>query len=162
MKTLAESLKHIKLTRVAVPTTAFLAITALSGPLVKAADRSEVGEVSPLIQMHVGGVHTSLIYKEGAETPKLLIYTRHSEYTGNDVVRRVINDVGVDTGQTFIEDLISDPNVFPFLTNSALDGDFTFNETIRASFQDLVYGGYRIFQGEIPIQSIPAMTLSGA
>ena len=150
MTTSSASLKHIKLTRVALPTTviaAFLAITALNGANVKAANRSEVGEVSPLIQMHVGGVHTSLIYKEGAETPKLLIYTRHSEYTGNDLVRRGINDEGVDTGQTFIEDFIVDPNVFPFLTNSALDGGFTFNETIRDSFQDLVYGGFRIFQG---------------
>ena len=159
MTTLSASLKHIKLTRVAVPTTviaAFLAITALNGPLVKAADRSEVGEVSPLIQMHVGGVHTSLIYKKGVETPKLLIYTRHSEYTGRDLVRSKDNDVGVDTGQTFIEDLILDPNSFPFLTEfdgAKFDGGFTFNQTIRDSFKELVYGGFRIFQGLS--QSVP-------
>ena len=59
-------------------------MTALLAAQVKAADLpSEVGEAGPLIQMHVGGVHTSLIYN------------LHSAGSGSDFSEFTIDDSGL-------------------------------------------------------------------
>ncbi|HEY0787209.1 MAG TPA: hypothetical protein VGE86_01100, partial [Thermoanaerobaculia bacterium] len=49
-------------------------------------DKSVCGEVSPLIPMQsTEAVHMGLVWKKGAQTPKILFHSRFPEYTPNDV-----------------------------------------------------------------------------
>jgi len=118
---------------------------------------AEVGKLDPLIAFHIPPLHAGLVWKQESESPKLLFFARHTEMRGTDIVR--IEDEGIDKEQTLIGDLIRDPNIFPFLVDRSLDdGSKTFNETLRASFKNLVNGGFLMQQG--PTQSIPTRILS--
>ena len=117
---------------------------------------SEIGVLDPLIPFHVGAIHAGLVWKEGSDQAKILHFQRHSETTGNDVVRS--EDVGVDENQTLIDEYIEDPDEFPYLVDEALDGELTFNNTLRDSYKQLLYGGFRLWQGLS--QSVPTRMLS--
>ena len=118
--------------------------------------RSIEGQLDPLIPFHVGAIHAGLVWKEGSDQAKILHFQRHSETTGNDVVRS--KDRGVDENQTLIDEYIEDPDEFPYLVDAALDGELTFNNTLRDSYKQLLYGGFRLWQGLS--QSVPTRMLS--
>ena len=149
--------KTIFLAVTAFAVLAIAALSVLSALEKKSTHLAEVGKLDPLIAFHITPLHAGLVWKLEAESPELLFFARHTEMRGTDIVR--VEDHGVDNEQTLIGDLILDANIFPFLIDRSLnDGEKTFNETLRASFKNLVNGGFLIQQG--PTQSIPTRILS--
>ena len=102
------------------------------------------GRVGPLLPMHAMGVHNTLMWKTNEETPKMLMFHRHSAYTADEMVNPdVVNFV------------IANPNPGPANVNeTALSNPGNqFNSAMRRSFNQLCYGGYTIIHDVS--QSVP-------
>ena len=113
-------------------------------------ERSVCGEVSPLIPMQsTEAVHMGLVWKAGAEDPKILFHARFSEYVPNDVADPDVVDAAIAGGA-----LTNGANDFNRSLRDVLHpafGDGT--DPTADSFQRLTYGGYRLRQGLS--QSVP-------
>ena len=103
------------------------------------------GRVGPLLPMHAMPVHNTLVWKTNEDTPKMLMFHRHSAYTADEMVNPdVVNFVvanrnpgpGVNSNHTA-------------LSNSGNQ----FNSAMRRSFNQLCYGGYTIIHDVS--QSVP-------
>jgi hypothetical protein len=108
-------------------------------------DVAQCGRTGPEIPMHVTSVHASLLWNDTDETPKMLLFQRHSGYSADD-----------HTNPDVLNYLIQNPSPATFSQGNttiheegktALDSRFNqFNSAVRQSFQQLVYGGYNIIQ----------------
>ena len=90
------------------------------------------GRVGPLLVMHAMAVHNTMVWKTNEDTPKMLMFQRHSGYSKDEVVNPDI-----------LNFLIQNTN--PVTGQSALaHSGNQFNSAYRRSFQQLCYGGYNI------------------
>ncbi|MDB6055132.1 MAG: hypothetical protein JWN25_2655 [Verrucomicrobiales bacterium] len=94
------------------------------------------GKVGPLLVMHAMSVHNTIVWKTNEDTPKMLMFQRHSGYRADEI-----------TNPDIINFLISTPNPGPgaLLNQTALGNSGNqFNSAFRRAFQQLCYGGYNI------------------
>src|SRR5688572_33149969 len=62
-------------------------------------DKSQCGEVSPLIPMQsTEAVHMGLVWKKGSQRPKILFHARFPEYTPNDIADPQLIDRAISRG----------------------------------------------------------------
>ncbi|HYG21958.1 MAG TPA: galactose oxidase early set domain-containing protein [Verrucomicrobiae bacterium] len=104
------------------------------------------GKVGPLLPSHAMAVHNTLVWKTNEDTPKMLMFHRHSGYTADelanpDVINFIIQNPnpggpGAGGGDT----ALSNPGN-------------QFNSALRRSFNQLCYGGYTIIHDVS--QSVP-------
>jgi len=94
------------------------------------------GVVGPLIVMHAMSVHNTLVWKTNDDTPKMLMFQRHSGYSADEMNNPdIINFMLVNTN----------PGPGTLLGKTALgNAGNQFNSALRRSFQQLCYGGYNI------------------
>jgi hypothetical protein len=108
-------------------------------------DVSQCGRTGPQIPMHLTSVHASLVWNDTSETPKILLFQRHSGYraddhTNPDVLNYLIQNRSPATFSQGTSTIHEEGK-------TALDSRFNqFNSAVRQSFQQLVYGGYNIIQ----------------
>jgi hypothetical protein len=90
------------------------------------------GKVGPLLVMHAMSVHNTMVWKTNDDTPKMLMFQRHSGYSADEVANPDI-----------INFLLANTN--PATGQAALGNSGNqFNSAYRRSFQQLCYGGYNI------------------
>lgn len=99
------------------------------------------GKIGPLIVMHAMSVHNSMVWKTNDDTPKVLMFQRHSGYRADevanpDIINFLILNADPVTGKKAYSD--SAPQ---------------FNASFRRSFDQLCYGGYQIIHDVS--QSVP-------
>jgi hypothetical protein len=118
-------------------------------------DKSECGEVSPLIPMQsTEAVHMGLVWKRGAQTPKILFHSRFPEYTPNDVADPAVVDALISGGA-----LTNGVNDFSRALRDVRHPSFRDGSDPHAdSFQRLTYGGFLLRQGLS--QSVPTRILA--
>lgn len=107
-------------------------------------DRSQCGEVSPLIPMQsTEAVHMGLVWKKGSQSPKLLFHSRFPEYMPNDVTDPSVIDAAIAAGA--LTNGVNDfnPSLRDVRHPSFRDG----TDPTADSFQRLVYGGFLLRQG---------------
>ena len=103
------------------------------------------GKVGPLIVMHAMSVHNTLLWKKNEDTPKVLMFHRHSAYRADEVANPDI-----------INFLIANKNPGPGAlqgTTALSESANQFNSAFRRSFNKLAYGGYNIIHDVS--QSVP-------
>jgi hypothetical protein len=102
------------------------------------------GTVGPLLPMHAMAVHNTLVWKTNEDTPKMLMFHRHSAYTADEMVNPDV-----------VNFIIANPNPGPTnLNETALSNPGNqFNSAMRRSFNQLCYGGYTIIHDVS--QSVP-------
>jgi hypothetical protein len=116
--------------------------------------RAECGQVSPLIPMQSAeAVHMGLVWKQNAQTPKILFHSRFPEYTPNDMSDPALTDLAIARGA-----LTTAGNQFNTTLRDVLHGFDPFlglgkDRSADDSFQRLTYGGYLMRQGLS--QSVP-------
>lgn len=94
------------------------------------------GVVGPLIVMHAMSVHNTMVWKTNDDTPKMLMFQRHSGYSADEMNNPdIINFLLVNTNPG--------PGTLTGQTALANAGN-QFNSALRRSFQQLCYGGYNI------------------
>ncbi len=93
------------------------------------------GKVGPLLPTHAMSVHNTLVWKATEDTPKMLMFHRHSAYTADEM-----------TNPDVINFMIANPNPGPTNINETAFSNpgNQFNSAIRRSFNQLAYGGYTI------------------
>jgi len=94
------------------------------------------GQVGPLIVMHAMSVHNTLVWKTNDDTPKMLMFQRHSGYSADEMINPdIVNFLLVNTN----------PGPGTLAGKTALgNAGNQFNSANRRSFQQLCYGGYNI------------------
>jgi hypothetical protein len=103
------------------------------------------GKVGPVLPMHAMSVHNTLVWKTNEETPKMLMFHRHSGYTADEMANPdVINFI--------IQNKNPGPGANTNLTALSSAGN-QFNSSLRRSFNQLCYGGYTIIHDVS--QSVP-------
>lgn len=102
------------------------------------------GKVGPLLPMHAMPVHNTLVWKTNEDTPKMLMFHRHSGYTADEMVNPDV-----------VNFIIANPNPGPTFTNQTAlsNAGNQFNSAMRRSFNQLCYGGYTIIHDVS--QSVP-------
>jgi len=99
-------------------------------------NKASCGELQPLTPMQSAeGVHAGLVWKTGAESPKLLFHARFPEFMGKDIADPDAIDAAIAAGKLF--------NGIGAPPNDGNDFDFS----LRNSFKQLVYGGFLLRQG---------------
>lgn len=118
-------------------------------------DKAKCGEVSPLIPMQsTEAVHMGLVWKKGAQTPKILFHSRFPEYTPNDVADPAVVDAAIAAGA-----LTNGVNDFNRSLRDVRHPSFRDGSDPHAdSFQRLTYGGFLLRQGLS--QSVPTRIIA--
>src|SRR5262249_31480623 len=107
-------------------------------------NRALCRELQPLTPMQSAeGVHAGLVWKKGAESPKLIFHARFPEFMGKDIADPDAIDAAIAAGKLF-NGIGSEPN----------DGN-EFDFTLRNSFKQLVYGGFLLRQRLAPTLPTP-------
>src|SRR5262245_55500595 len=115
------------------------------------------GLLSPLIFTHTTAVHGGLVWKKGAQWPKLLLSFRHPEFRANDVVDpdvldQLINWRETDSTSSLLLGVTAAPK-FTFTCSSGLpvtifgalnDPRSNFQGAVRQSYAWGIYGGFSI------------------
>jgi len=94
------------------------------------------GRVGPLLPTHAMSVHNTMVWRTNDDTPKMLMFHRHSAYTADEMANPDI-----------INFMIANPNPGPgaLAGQTALSNPGNqFNSALRRSFNQLCYGGYNI------------------
>jgi hypothetical protein len=91
--------------------------------------------------MHTMSVHNTILWKEGAELPTMLMFHRHSAYRADEVANPDVIDF-----------LIRNPNPVTGL-NAFGSPSNQFNSAMRRTFAQFAYGGYNIIHDVS--QSVP-------
>jgi hypothetical protein len=102
------------------------------------------GKVGPVLPMHAMSVHNTMVWKTNEDTPKMLMFHRHSGYTADEMVNPDI-----------VNFVIQNPNPGPTFSNQTAlaNSGNQFNSAMRRSFNQLCYGGYTIIHDVS--QSVP-------
>jgi hypothetical protein len=115
------------------------------------------GQVGPLLPMHTMSVHNTIVWKEGAQMPLMLMFHRHSAYTADEVANPDVIDFLIQNqnpdGDSLAYKTAQEPSGAAAGRSAFSSPLNQFNSSFRRSFNQFAYGGYNIIHDVS--QSVP-------